>query len=257
MKRFVVFLIIACVSLAIFSSCDTNETSNIPNESDIIDISETSVEQSEIVSEISEIPFVYDKKVSEYFADTAPAGFDVLFGSDIRDVEAILERGEQAGSPTCIAIVRLIRVNEQNTTTSKIEYELQIMEILEKNSHWNISEGTAVSAYDYARWYKLEDDTYRIEVRGCFIPMAEPGSRYMVALYRSELYNNDMYFVIPYTLPLDETYQYTDFHVGLIENWHTAWQRCRSDLALLKYGFITEDALTFDPNTGEWRDTSQ
>jgi len=70
-------------------------------------------------------------------------------------------------------------------------------------------------------------------------------------------YNNDMYFVIPYTLPLDETYQYTDFHVGLIENWHTAWQRCRSDLALLKYGFITEDALTFDPNTGEWRDTSQ
>lgn len=245
MKRFVVFLIIACVSLAIFSSCDTNETSNIPNESGIIDISEISVEQSETVPEISEAPFVQNKTASVIDENS-------FVNIDLPNPQRRMAKQTKNKLPACIAVVMLTEIGERAKVGQSVT--VQVMDILEKNEYCTVNIGDLITVADTTSvWVLLDDGTYRVNVTEFYTPITEAGSRYIAGLFTS----SDGEITIECgSLPLDKNYQYnTDF----IEKfqWQKAAQRYRSDKMMIEYGLLTEDDLPYDRSTGEWYDTSQ
>lgn len=258
MKKAFIFIIILFLStlLTVFSACQSIETPSASNENSNQGVSEVSEEESSLLPEISEVPFVADKIVSKYDTNLHPPTFEPAFMTHVGDAERLLERGTERNSAACIAVIRLIDISLFPERHGYAEYRLQIVKVLDKNELWTADSGDVVNAYDVAIWLPQEDETYELRVYGYFINMAEPGAYHIVALYESKE-EEGLSYVMPYTLPLDKDLQYTDFPVGIMEDWETSWHRYMTDRALIKYGFLTPEELPYNFETGEWYDTSE
>ena len=260
MKKIYIFIAVLILSalLTVFSACQSIEMPSDSNENGNQAVSEVSEEENTLLPEISEVPYVDDKIVSKYDTDLNPSWIDMAFMTSVNDTELLLERGTEKNSAACIAVVRLIDISlfSISDRPDYVEYKVQIVKVLDKNELWTADSGDIVNAYNGSCWILQEDGTYEVRVYGYFISMAEPGSYHIVALYESQQ-EEGLAYVLPYTLPLDKDLQYTDFPVGIMEDWETSWHRYQTDRALIKYGFLTPEELPYNFETGEWYDTSE